>query len=172
MNAFSKMIAILLSVILLFIAPLLYMAQKQDVISQSYISNETTKFIDSVKNSGYISLEMYLDYIKKIDATNNLYNIEIVHSHKVVEPIYDENTGDFLEDYYTYYYSTYQDEILETLDQGRDYNFSKDDLISITVKNRTKTIATRLMEIIYSSDIPDEQILVTYGGIIRDDEMD
>ena len=171
MNPLSKIIAIILSVILMFIAPLLYMAQKQDVISQSYVSNKTTEFIDSIKNSGYISMQMYMDYINKIDATNNLYNIEIVHAKKVVEPLYNENSGNFLEDNYIYYVNTYQDKILETLDKGEDYKFSQGDYISITVVNRTKTIATRLMELFYSSDVPDEQILVTYGGMIRD-EMD
>lgn len=171
MNPLSKIIAIILSVILMFIVPIMYMAQKQDVISQSYVSNETTVFIDNIKNSGYISMEMYMDYIHKIDATNNLYSIEMVHANKIVEPLYDENTGTFLEDYYIYYVNTYQDKILETLDQGKDYKFNQGDYISITVVNQTKTIATRLMELFYSSDVPDEQILVTYGGMIRD-EMD
>lgn len=169
MNAFSKIIAIIITVILLFLTPMLYMAQKQDIISQSYVSSEATKFIDSIKNSGYISIEMYMDFVKKIDATNNLYNIEIVHSHKVVEPLYDENSSTFLEDYDTYYYNTYQDEILEVFDQRKDYEFFQGDYISIIIKNRTKTIATRLMELFYSSDIPDEQILITYGGMIRDE---
>lgn len=171
MNPLSKIIAIILSVVLMFIVPMLYMAQKQDVITQSYVSNKTTEFIDSIKNSGYISMEMYMDYIHKIDATNNLYNIEIVHAKKVVEPLYDDNTGEFLEDNYIYYVNTYQDKILETLDQGVDYKLSQGDFISIIVVNRTKTIATRLMELFYSSDIPEEQIFVTYGGMIRD-EMD
>jgi hypothetical protein len=65
MNVFSKIIAIIITVILLLLTPLLYMAQKQDIISQSYISNETTKFIDSIKNSGYISIAMYMDFVKK-----------------------------------------------------------------------------------------------------------
>lgn len=171
MNPLSKIIAIILSVILMFMAPFMYMAQKQDAISQTYVSNETTAFIDSIKNSGYISMEMYMDYIHKIDATNNLYKIEIVHAQKIVEPLYDDNTGSFLDDYYTYYVNAYQDKILETLDQGNDYKFNQGDYISIKVVNRTKTIATRLMELFYSSDIPDEQILVNYGGMIRD-EMD
>jgi hypothetical protein len=64
-----------------------------------------------------------------------------------------------------------KNEILEVLNQGKDYEFFQGDYISIIIKNRTKTIATRLMELFYSSDIPDEQILITYGGMIRD-EMD
>jgi hypothetical protein len=169
MNAFSKIITFLLAAIILFLGPLLYMAQKQDAISQVYISNETTKFVDSIKNTGFLTRTMYMDYIQKIDQTNNLYKIEIAHSHKVVEPLYDEDTGTFLNDYDTYYTNTYQDEILGKFDQGEDYNFSQGDYISVTVVNRSKTLATKLMELFYRAEIPDEQILVTYGGMIRDE---
>ena len=169
MNSFSKIIAFLLAAIIMFIGPLLYMAQKQDAISQNYVSNETTKLVDSVKNSGFLSRNMYLDYIKKIDNTNNLYKIEIVHSHKVVVPLYDENTGVFLNDYDTYYTNTYQDEIYDSFDHGEDYYFKQGDFISVTVVNRTKTLATKVMELFYRTDIPDEEILVTYGGMIRDE---
>lgn len=169
MNAFSKIIAIILAVIILFLGPLLYMAQKQDTISQVYVSNETTKFVDSIKNTGFITRTMYMDYIKKIDQTHNLYKVEIAHSHKVVEPLYDESTGTFLNDFDIYYTNTYQDEILGTFDQGEDYHFTQGDYISVKVVNRTKTLATKLMELFYRADIPDEQILVTYGGMIRDE---
>lgn len=153
----------------MFLSPLLYMAQKQDAISQIYISNETTKFVDNIKNIGFLNREMYMDFVSKIDNTNNLYNIEILHSHKIVEPLYDENTDTFLNDFNTYYGNTYHDEILKTFDQGEEYYFSQGDYISVTVVNRTRTLATKLMELFYSSDIPNEQILVTYGGLIRDE---
>ncbi|MGB8455268.1 MAG: hypothetical protein WCD89_23420 [Anaerocolumna sp.] len=169
MNSFSKIVAFILVAIIMFLGPLLYMAQKQDSINQSYISNETTRFVDSIKNTGLMSREMYMDFIRKIDHTNNLYKIEIIHSHKVVEPEYDENAGVFLNDYFTYYTNTYQDEIVSAFDQGEDYNFSQGDYISITVVNRTRTLATKLMELFYRADIPEKQILVTYGGRIRDE---
>lgn len=145
------------------------MAQKQDAITLIYVTNETSKFVDSIKNTGFLSRTMYMDYINKIDNTNNLYNIEITHSHKIVEPIYDETTGIFLDDFDTYYINTYQDEIFDAFDQGEDYYFSHGDYISVTVVNRTKTLATKLMELLYHHDIQEEQILVTYGGMIRDE---
>ena len=169
MNSFSKVVAILIAVFVMFIGPLLYMAQKQDAISQVYVSNETTKIVDSVKNTGFLSRTIYMDFIQKIDKTSNLYKIEIAHIHRIVEPLYDENTGLFQNDYDTYYTNTYQDAVYEAFDQGEDYYFSRGDFISITVVNRTKTLATRIMELFYRSDIPDEQILVTYGGMIRDE---
>ncbi len=169
MESFSKLVAIFLAVILLFITPLLYMAQKQDFISLLYISKETTKLVDNIKNSGYISKRMYESYIKAIDKTGNLYRIEITHSHKRVEPLVDVNTNDILQDFHVYFYNTYEEEILEAFDNNEDYNFNRGDYISIRVSNRNKTTAVSIMESILSRDIEDTQIVVTYGGMIRDE---
>lgn len=169
MDSFSKIISIFLAVILMFISPLLYMAQKQDSITQLYVSTETTRFIDNIKNSGYINKSMYEDYIKKIDQTGNLYEIEITHCHKRVEPLVDVNTNDILQDYSVYYYNTYEDEIFEAFDKDMDYSFNRGDFISIDIFNRYKTTAVSILENILSKDITDTQIVVTYGGMIRDE---
>lgn len=169
MDSFGKIVALLISIVLLFITPLIYTAEKQDIITQNYIAFETTKFVDSIKNTGYLSDDMYFSFIKNLDATNLLYDIEIVHSHKVVEPIYDETTDTFLNDYNTYTYNTYQDEILEALDSIGSYYFTKEDYISVQLINKSKTFATKLKELLYSIDMIEEQIFVSYGGMIRDE---
>ncbi|MFV0342608.1 MAG: hypothetical protein ACK5JH_06900 [Anaerocolumna sp.] len=169
MDSFSKIVAIFLAVILLFIAPILYMAQKQDSISQLYVSTETTKFIDSIKNSGYVSKNMYADFIKKIDKTGNIYQIKITHSHERVEPLVDVTTNDILQDYSVYFYNTYEDEIFDAFDQDKDYRFDRGDYISIQVSNLNKTTAVSLLENILSKDLEDTQIVVSYGGMIRDE---
>lgn len=169
MDSFSKMIAIFLAAILMYITPLLYMAQKQDSISQIYIYSETSRFIDSIKNSGYVSRNMYEDFIKRIDKTGNLYEIEVTHCHRRVEPLVDINTNDILRDFSIYYYNTYADEIFEAFDLNQDYYFNRGDYISIKVTNRNKTTAISILESFLSRDIEDQQILVTYGGMIRDE---
>jgi hypothetical protein len=169
MDSFSKIIAIFLAVSLLFISPLLYMAQKQDSISQLYISTETTKLIDSIKNSGYVSKRMYEDFIKKIDKTGNLYKIEITHCHQRVEPLVDVNTNNILQDFNVYFYNTNEEEMLEAFDRNEDYYFNRGDYISIHVSNRNRTTAISILESIISKDLEDTQIVVTYGGMIRDE---
>lgn len=169
LNSFNKIIGIFVAVVLMFIFPLMYNAQKQDMISQVYVSNETTEFINNIKNKGYITKNMYHSYVSKINGTGNLYNIEIIHSHKKIEPLYEEDTGEFINDYTIYYYNTYQDEIYEVIDQEETYHFSQGDFISIKVNNKNKTLATTLMQVVYKSIIPTEQIIVTYGGLIRDE---
>lgn len=169
MESFSKIVAIFLAVILLFISPLLYLAQKQDSISLLYVSGETTKLIDNIKNSGYISKRMYDNFIKSIDRTGNLYRIEITHSHRKVEPLMDVNTDAILQDYSVYFYNTYEAEIFEAFDRNEDYYFNRGDYISIQVSNKNKTTAVSILESILSKDIEDTQIVVTYGGMIRDE---
>jgi hypothetical protein len=169
MNSFSKIISILIAVVLMFVAPLLYLSQKQDAINQTVIEKETTEFINTIRNNGYVTREMYRRYIEKIDKTGNLYNIEICHAHKKTVPNYDESTNTVLDGYYSYNLNTYQDEIFESFDKDEDYLFNQGDFISVTVTNRNKTMATRIMEAIYSRALQTEQIIFTYGGMIRDE---
>jgi len=153
----------------MFVAPLLYLSQKQDAINQTVIEKETTEFINTIRNNGYVTREMYRRYIEKIDKTGNLYNIEICHAHKKTVPNYDESTNTVLDGYYSYNLNTYQDEIFESFDKDEDYLFNQGDFISVTVTNRNKTMATRIMEAIYSRALQTEQIIFTYGGMIRDE---
>lgn len=168
MNTFSKIMAILIGVVMLFIVPIYQLAQKQDDISQIYVENETTKFVDSIRNSGYISREMYQDYVNKIDKTGNTYNIQICHSHKIVKPNFDDDTGTILNGYDSYFVNTYQDEVLDAFDKGEDYKFNEGDYINVTVSNRNKTMAANLLFTLTHSNA-DVQVYVTYGGMIRDE---
>lgn len=145
----------------MFLVPLQDSARKADAVSQIYISNETTEFVNNIKNKGYITLEMYKRFIQNIDKTNHLYDIQIVHSHRLIEPLV--NADRIVEEHYTVrYYNTYQDEILETFDEGNIYYFSQGDYINVNIKNRNKTLADRIT-------VSNGKIFVTYGGMIRDE---
>jgi len=159
----------MLAVILLFITPLLSMSQKQDSIVQAVIDHETTQFIDAIRNRGYVSKDMYQSYLSKIDKTGNIYNIEICHAHKKTVPNYDETTNTILDGYYSYFYNTYQDAIFAAFDEGKDYFYNQGDYISIIVVNRNKTMSTRILEALSVRSISTEQIIFTYGGMIRDE---
>lgn len=161
MNSLDKVVGIAFIVLLMFLVPLQDSARKADGISQAYISNETMEFVNNVKNKGYITADMYKRFIYHIDKTNNLYDIQIVHSHRLIEPLINEN-GTVEEHYTIRYFNTYQDEILETFDEGNIYYFSQGDYINVSIKNRSKTLADRIT-------ISSGRILVTYGGMIRDE---
>ncbi|BCN32405.1 hypothetical protein [Anaeromicropila herbilytica] len=170
MNSFSKIVALFIAVLLLFIVPILYLSQKQDAITQSYVAEETTAFVDAIKNNGYVTDKMYTAFLKKLDDTNNIYTIKIEHSHQVINPVYDENTGDFQEKVTESYKTTYEDTILKELYEGSGiYKFDQGDYISVKIVNRNKTFSAKLQQIIYAHEMNPIQIYVTYGGTIRDE---
>jgi ribosomal protein S17E len=169
MDAFGKVVAIFAGVILLFIAPLFYMAQKQDSISQLYVTQETIRLTDNIRMSGVLTQTMYKDYIERIDKTGNLYDLEILHAHKRVAPDYDETTDTVLSKIGSYFYNTYEDEIYQTFDEGKDYYFAQGDYISLKVVNRNKTMAGRITSYLSRGNNSEVSILVTYGGMIRDE---
>lgn len=169
MDAFGKIVAIFTGVVLLFITPLLYLAQKQDSISQLFVTQETIKLVDCIRAEGVLSSNMYFDYINRIDKTGNLYNVEITHAHRRVAPDYDEVTDTVRDGISVYYYNTYKDEILAAFDEVRDYSFSQGDYVSIKVTNRNKTTAQRMLSYFGRKNEDAVSILVTYGGLIRDE---
>lgn len=169
MDAFGKLVAIFAGVALLFIVPTLYMAQKQDAISQLYVTQETVKLVDSIRAGGEVNRNMYYDYVSRIDKTGNLYEVEITHTHRKVAPEYDEimdTAGDRVS---TYFFNTYEDEIFEAFDEGKVYHFSQGDYISVKVMNRNKTMAQRMLSCLGRRGDSNVSILITYGGLIRDE---
>lgn len=170
MDSFGKVVGIFIGIVLMFLFPILYYAQKQDAITQTYVLTETSYFVDNVKNSGYISQSMYQRFIKKLDATNNLYTIEIEHAHLVINPVYNESTNVFMNDFKEHTYVTYTDTILDQIyGTNKIYKFNQGDYLTVKVYNKTKTYATKLQEMLFSRRMPVEQIYVVYGGAIRDE---
>lgn len=167
MNAFDKVICIILAAVLMFLFPIMYLAQKQDAINQLYVTEQTAEFTNEIKNHGYLTENMYTRFEKKLRATGNVYSIKITHGHTVFNPIYDAETGEFQDDYYTYQECIYTDDILNTIYNNKLYYFRQGDSISVEVININKTLSSTLLNNIGVNHVG--QIHVNYGGIIRDE---
>lgn len=169
-NSFSEVMMVIIACIIFFIYPIYSTAQKQDSILQSYVTNETTEFVDRIRTNGYISSDMYSVFEKKILQTNNSYEIKITHQHQIINPVYKEN-GIFTNNVKVSYTNTYEKEILNTLFNGSgSYRFSQGDYICIEIYNRNPTLAAKLQQVFYGIT-GNKQIAVTYGGLIRDENF-
>jgi len=80
MDAFGRVIAVILAAILIFLFPLQYLAINQEVIIDNHVHSETTEFTDEIMMQGYLTIEMYNNYIDSLDVTHQLYDIELIHS--------------------------------------------------------------------------------------------
>lgn len=89
-ETFSKITALVISVLLLFIFPTENLLSRQDDITQIIVLNETTEFVDSVRNLGYITPLMYMQFCEALSATGNIYEITMEHIHTSIDPIYTD----------------------------------------------------------------------------------
>lgn len=174
----SKIIALVISIMLFFIFPIENMLTRQDDITKVVVLNETAEFVDSVRNLGYITPLMYMQYLQALSATGNIYEISMEHRQTSIDPIYT-NPADmtsFQHDYNVNSKITYTDDILSKLfpenfneSIEKYYYLSKGDIFTVKVVNVNKTAATKLQQMLLMSALPVKRIAVNYGGMVRDE---
>lgn len=93
-TSLQKIIAAIVGVMILFIIPVYIAYEKVDDVSYSLALKLTQNFVDNVRDKGYISPEMYSDFVSGLYATNNTYDVNIEHIKKRYDPaiyIYAKN---------------------------------------------------------------------------------
>lgn len=167
MEPLSKVLAVFLTIVAMFIAPIIIQAQLQDNTLQSTVYAMTDDFVEQVRAQGKITQDMYLEFIQRLDATDLLYDVKITHSHSTVVPVYD-STGAAIATK-TVDNITYTQDILASVYETEGvYLMNKGDMISVSVTNREPTLGQRLREMLFF--ISDSAAInVRDGGVIRDE---
>ncbi len=169
MNLVGKIISFVFAMLVFFILPISYHAQKQDALIQVFVQTETTKFADAIKCNGYIDEEMYLSFLAVLDSTGILYEVTMDHAHVITEPELDDAGA--VTGYYEYSLSTYESEMLDRIYQenGR-YKMSQGDYFSVKVNNRTNTYKDFFDHLLYGAKTSEYSVFATAGGKILDEE--
>ena len=163
-------IAILLAAILMFVFPLMSVAERGDDISSLTVQTATTEFVDNSRAIGKITIANYQKLVTTIESTGNTYDIEM--EVKVL----DENVGK--KSAWTsgtvigenIYYSVYTSQITDVISDPNGtgtYNMSEGDILSVSVKNTNRTMAQTIRNIFYSISGSDTyQIAAQHSGIV------
>lgn len=154
-DSLITVIAIFLAAILMFIFPLMSIAERSDDISQLTVQSAVTEFVNTAVGTGKITMNEYNKLISKIEATGNKYDVEI--EIKVL----DENIGK--KSAWTQkqvigennYYSVYTSQIMNYMasmegDGDGVYTMKEGDIISVSAKNSNKTLSQTIRGIFYS----------------------
>ena len=146
-------VAILLAAILMFIFPLMSVAERSDDMSQLAVQTAVTEFVDNARSVGKITADNYNKLVSKLHATGNSYDIEM--EVKVI----DENIGKksawtqgqvIGENVYYSVYTTQITDVLEDANGAGVYQMKEGDIFSCSVKNTNKTIAQSIRSAFYS----------------------
>ena len=132
-EAYGTVVAIMLSVYMMFILPLKNMLYENEKLEQMYIVNEITYFVEQARNTGCIDKSMYLTLEKNITGLNNRYNIMITH----YKSIYNEDESEII------YFGeeNYLWNIKEVLEENDIYNMSKNEYIKVSVSDGESMVA-------------------------------
>ena len=76
-DTFITIIAIFLAAILMFIFPLMTLADTNDDITQLTVQTATSEFVDEIRKTGKLTEDKYNSFVSSIAATGNAYDIEL-----------------------------------------------------------------------------------------------
>jgi hypothetical protein len=161
-----KILGILLSVILMFVVPIMNLYERQDNISYSVVSTQLNHMTDSARDIGGLDASAYQTFLKTLDQTGNGYSISIEHYEKVYVPIYN-NDGLFMEGYHISYEGFYKDDVEAMLSSGGFYPMNQGDMFFVSVHNITPTKSQIVRQILYGMDPRYPSLIVRGGGMVR-----
>ena len=136
-------VVIFFAAIVMFVAPLMTMADKTDDTVNLSVQSATTEFTNKIRTTGKLTQEDYDNFILTIGATGNAYDVEITLQ------ILDENPkkkttegaiviGDNI------YYTMYTSQVTDQLAASKMISLKEGDNVTVKVKNKNNTIAVQL----------------------------
>ena len=162
-DSLGTIVAIGIAAILMFVFPVMTMADRTDDVSQLTVQTETTEFVDEIRTTGKITPERYDRFIQAINSTGNLYDVEI--EIKVL----DENPGkksvqvqrDKLGE--NYYFEVFNSQVMEKIDANQSYLLKEGDIVAVKVKNTSQQFKNFFYTVIGNDTYT---IAADHGGIV------
>lgn len=167
-NTAVTIIGIFLSGILLFVVPVMTMAEKKDETSNLSAQTATTEFTNKIRTSGVLSQEDYDNFIMSLAATGNAYDVEIT-IQKLDENPAKKSSGSTVTIGDKVYYVLYTTQVLDQLASATSHTMylNEGDIISVKVKNTNKTQYEEFRDSVYrASDQEAGAITAQSAGMV------
>lgn len=162
-----SIIGIIIASILMFIVPLVTIADRNDDIAQLTVNTLTAEFVDNVIKLGKITAQDYQNYILRLGTTRNTYEIDIelkILDENPSKRVTDANGTVIGENAYYSLYTTQVEDELQKSEQMTGIGqiiLKEGDVISVTTKNSSKTLSQTLKSIYYTITGEDLHIIAS-----------
>lgn len=158
-------IAIFSAAVLMFVFPLMTLADRNDDITEVAIQTATDELVSEIVKTGKLTEESYENFVSKI-STSEVYDIQlefqILDENPAKKALQSAGTTKIGENVY---YSEYTTKILNELsreDGPKAYYLKKGDIVTVKVKNDSETLAQVLRNIWYK--VSGNDTYVIYGS--------
>lgn len=167
-DSLVTVVVILLGAILMFIFPMMAIAERNDDVSEITVQTEVSEFVNSARTTGKITASDYDKLVADLNTTGNTYDIVIELQVK------DENPGktnalgvDETKIGEDIYYSIYTSQILDELDKEGVKYMKEGDILTVKASNTNNTISQMLKNFFYSLSGNDTYSIVgSHSGIV------
>lgn len=170
-DSLAIIFATIVAVLLMFIFPLMDTWERQDDLSYMLAYSTVVDFVDTVRNTGYMTESMIADFEQQLAATGNIYEIQYEHREIVYMPDGDPASPTYKTGYLYHFNKDIEDALQADAavhpEDPRYTNFEKGDYFFVSIKNTNKTQSTIVKEFLYASTMETFKIGVPYGGMVR-----
>ncbi len=167
-DTLSIVFAVIVALIIMFIVPLMDVWEMQDNLSYVVTYAAVTDFVDTVRNTGYISMNNYNTFVSILNSTGNRFDITMEHramSEDIARVMHDSSQTNPASRSATPYLNRYSRAIIDSLQRTGIYNLEQYDYFYVTVKNTNKTQASVINNLVAHDD-SNFKIGCAYGGIV------
>lgn len=167
-DSLITVVTILLAAILMFIFPMMAMAERTDDVSQLTVQTEIAEFVNTARTTGKITASDYDNLVADLYATGNTYDITMELQVKDENPgktnalgVDESKIGEDI------YYSVYTSQILDELDKEGVKYMKEGDQLTVKASNTNNTISQMLKNFFYSLSGNDTYSIVgSASGIV------
>ncbi len=147
-DTFITVIAVVTVALVMFVFPLMAIANQNDDITQTSVQTLVSDFVNTCAKEGKITQNNYDNLIQKLHATGNTYSVELEVQ------ILDDNPSKKGQNINVIgeniYYSEFTNTIESKLKEDSVYKMKQGDYILAKVQNTNVTFGTQLKNFMYS----------------------
>lgn len=166
-DSLITVVAIFLAAILMFIFPLMSLAERTDDISSLAVQTATTEFVDNIRMTGKMTLEDYDAYLSELASTGNSFDIEILIQELDENPGKKTTQAEATKIGENLYYNKYTTQVLDQLDRTGRITLKEGDIVTVTARNTNQTISQMLRNFFYMISGNDSyQIAGQHTGVV------
>lgn len=182
-NALSKLTSALLAIFLILFFPMMQTAQREEDLITLTAYNSLVQFTDAVRNKGYVTPEMYEDFIKELARSGKEYDIEMEHRHKKYHPEYSDpaDPATFQHQFSVVYDAFYTGDVMQALYpessdavmefERRKYLMESGDFWIVSLRARSRSTYEILTDFLYGASIGQlGGDKLAYGGMILNED--
>ena len=161
--------AIALAAILMFIFPLMTMADRTDEITQLAVETALAETADKVRRTGELTWDDYDKLVQDISATGNAYDISMTrivrdeNEAKKTAQAVAEKIGE--DEAFTQFTSQIIDQLLGDEEKG-EVIFNAGDMFSIAAKNSSTTLSQELKNFLYKVTGNDNYVIAAEKSVL------